>query len=103
MQGRFQLQRRLRNYAKRRVSKLGLSLTPSSNTLIERMINHGIERMHGQGVAEHEEQILLAEQNLSHYLTKLSQKAQIKRTYPMINAKVFDEVFNESCPIWPYC
>ncbi|MGA8261083.1 MAG: hypothetical protein WB783_12785 [Arenicellales bacterium] len=104
MQSRqFRLEQRLKILCNKRASKLGLGLTPSCNNLIHRMISHGVQRMESQGVVEKEEQIMHAERNLSHYLDKLSDKAQSIGTYPMVGAKVFDDVFREQCPIWPYC
>lgn len=97
------LQRRLKNFYAKKASKLGLGLTPSCCTLIERMINNGIERMVHQGATEREEQIQVAERNLSHYLQKLSEEAQSQGTYPKIGAHAFDNVFNMECPIWPFC
>jgi hypothetical protein len=97
------LQRRLKNFYSKKASKLGLGLTPSCCTLIDRMINNGIERMVSQGVIEREEQIQVAERNLSHYLQRLSEEAQTRGTFPQIGAKAFDHVFNMECPIWPFC
>lgn len=97
------LQRRLKNFYIRKASKLGLGLTPSCCTLIERMINNGVERMVSQGAIDREEQILVAERNLSHYLQKLTEEAQSRGTYPQIGAKAFDSVFNVECPTWPFC
>lgn len=98
-----QLQRRLKNFYNKKASKLGLGLTPSCCTLIERMINNGVERMVNQGVIEREEQIQVAERNLAQYLQKLSEEAQSRGTYPQIGAKAFDSVFNMECPTWPFC
>lgn len=103
MQERVKLQRRLQKYCSRKISKLGLGVTPSCRTLIERMINNGIERMVGQGAIEREEQIVIAEQNLSQYLQKLAAEAKSRGTYPQVGAKAFDSVFNAECPIWPFC
>jgi hypothetical protein len=104
MQSRqFRLEQRLKNICGKRASKLGLGLTPSCNNLIQRMISHGVERMESQGATEREEQVVQAERNLSRYLDKLSDKAQSVGTYPMVGAKIFDDVFREQCPIWPYC
>lgn len=97
------LQRRLKNFYTRKASKLGLGLTPSCCTLIERMINNGIERMVSQGAIDREEQILVAERNLSQYLQKLAEEAQNRGTWPQIGAKAFDKVFNMECPVWPFC
>lgn len=77
-----QLHRRLKSFYSKKASKLGLGLTPSCCTLIERMINNGVERMVSQGVIECEEQIQVAERNLAHYLQKLSEEAQSRGTYP---------------------
>jgi len=98
-----QLERRLKFFYTKKASKLGLGLTPSCVTLIERMINNGIERMVSQGATDREEQIQLAERNLSHYLQKLSQEAQKRGTFPQVGAKAFDSVFNMECPNWPFC
>lgn len=100
---RFQLQLRLKHYCTRRASKLGLGLTPSSRMLLERMIKNGVERMEKQGATEREEQIFFAEQNLSLYLKKLSDKAQAMGTFPLVDDEAFDKVLKEQCPIWPYC
>lgn len=97
------LLRRLKNFYSKKAAKLGLGLTPSCCTLIERMINNGVERMVLQGATDREEQIQVAERNLSHYLQKLSAEAQNQGTYPKIGAKAFDNVFNMECPIWPFC
>lgn len=99
----FQLSQRLKHCAKKKISKLGLGMTPSCHTLVERMINNGVERMGSQGVADREEQIVQAERNLSRYMDKLSEKAQSLESYPMVSAQVFDDVLREQCPIWPYC
>lgn len=97
------LQRRLKNFYSRKASKLGLGLTASCCTMIERMINNGIERMVSQGATDREEQIQVAERNLSHYLMKLSEEAQSRGTFPQVGAKAFDNVFNTECPLWPFC
>ncbi|HSH41617.1 MAG TPA: hypothetical protein VK973_05755 [Arenicellales bacterium] len=97
------LQRRLKLFYSKKAAKLGLGLTPSCCTLIERMINNGIERMVSQGATEREEQIQVAERNLSHYLQRLSEEAQHRGTFPQVGAKAFDSVFNMECPIWPFC
>lgn len=100
---RFQLQQRLKNSFSKKASKLGLGLTPACRTQMERMINNGVERMEKQGATEREEQIYYAEQNLSRYVNKLSDKAQTLGTFPMVDDKAFDKVLKEQCPMWPYC
>lgn len=97
------LYQRLKRVATKRATKLGLGLTPSCNTLIEQMIANGIERMQGQGAADREEHILMAEQNLARYLTKLSEEAQAIGSYPLVGARVFDNVLKDQCPVWPFC
>jgi len=97
------LHRRLKSFYSRRAAKLGLGLTPSCCTLIERMINNGVERMVSQGATDREEQIQVAERNLAQYLQRLSEEAQERGTYPQIGAKAFDSVFNVECPVWPFC
>lgn len=101
--GPHKLQRRLKSYYSKKASKLGLGLTPSCCTLIERMINNGVERMTSQGVTDREEQIQVAERNLTQYLHKLSAEAQHRGTFPQVGAKAFDHVFNMECPTWPFC
>lgn len=101
--GEFRLHQRLRNCANKRISKLGLGLTPSCYTLVERMIKNGVERMESQGAAQREEQIWYAEQNLARYLTNISSRAQSAGTFPQVDEKVFEQVLKEQCPIWPYC
>jgi len=95
--------RRLKSYYGKTASKMGLGLTPSCCTLIERMINNGIDRMQSQGALDREEQIMVAERNLSRYLRKLSEEAQSQGTFPKVGAKTFDNVFNLECPVWPFC
>lgn len=102
-QQQFRLHQRLKNCYKKKVSKLGLGLTPACQTLIERMINNGIERMRTQGAMEREEQIWFAEQNLSQYLNKLAHEAQARGTFPLVDDRAVDKVLKEQCPIWPYC
>lgn len=97
------LQQRLKTVYNKRASKLGLGLTPSCHTLMNRMIGHAVERMAKQGVVDEEAHILQAEHNLARYLDKLSDKAQTVGSYPMVGAQVFDAVFREQCPVWPYC
>lgn len=97
------LQRRLKSFYSKKASKLGLGLTGSCSTLMERMINTGIERMASQGVIDREEQVQVAERNLSQYLQRLSSEAQNRGTYPKVGAKAFDSVFNMECPLWPFC
>ena len=99
----FRLQQRLRNHAKKRIVRLGLGMTSSSHTLMERMIDNGIERMAGQGVSDREEQIWFAEQSLSRYLGKLCAKAQSTGAFPVVDEKLFERVLKEQCPLWPYC
>lgn len=99
----FRLQQRLKSCYNKKVSKLGLGLTPACQTLIERMINNGIERMRTQGSMEREEQIWFAEQNLSLYLSKLADEAKSDGTFPAVDHLTVDKVFKEQCPIWPFC
>jgi len=99
----FRLQQRLRNHANKRIARLGLGMTPSSYTLMERMINNGIERMESQGVSDREEQIWFAEQSLARYLGKLCTKAQSTGVFPVVDDKLFERVLKEQCPVWPYC
>lgn len=100
---RFQLQHRLKTSYAKKVSKLGLGLTPACRTLVERMINNGVERMEKQGAIEREEQIYYAEQNLNRYMSKLSDTSQSMGTFPIVDDKAFEKVFKEQCPMWPYC
>ena len=97
------LRQRLRKHCNRRASKLGVGLTPACRNLMDRMINNGVERMVSQGAVEREEQILVAERNLAYYVQRLSTEAQRTGTYPRVDGKVFDTVFNIECPLWPYC
>lgn len=100
---RFQLQQRLKNSYSKKVSKLGLGLTPACRTLMERMINNGIERMEKQGASEREEQVHFAEQNLARCVSRLSVEAQALGTFPLVDDKALDKVLKEQCPMWPYC
>lgn len=97
------LQRRLQNFYSKKASKLGLGLTPSCCTMLERMIGNGVERMLSQGVGDREEQVLVAERNLALYLQKLATESQSRGIYPQVGAKAFDSVFNSACPLWPFC
>ena len=97
------LQRRFKNFDTKKASKLGLGLTPSCSTLIERMINNGVERMVSEGAIDREEQIQVSERNLSHFLQKLVAEAESRGTYPQVGAKAFDAVFNTEGPCWPFC
>ena len=79
---RARVRQRLNACVTRRANKLGLGISPSCLTLIQKMIANGITRMESQGVLEKEEHVWYAEQNLSAYLGRLSDHAQFMGYVP---------------------
>lgn len=99
---RFRVQQRLKACVNKKAGKLGLSLTPACMMLMEKMITNGISRLESQRVLEKEEQLWFAEQNLSKYISNLSNNAQEAGTYPISDENIFDTTIKSTGPLWPF-
>jgi hypothetical protein len=102
-QNRLRVQQRLLHAAARLLDRGGLRASDICQARIEWMIGNALTRMERDGVLEREGQLFLAERNLALLFDELRERAEQQRSFPIVTDAQFDEVYNTSCPIWPYC
>lgn len=100
---RRRVQSRLTQLAQRRITKLGLGLTPGSQQLLDQLILVGVTRLEHQRALEREELILVCEENLLRLITDLLQRCQFLGTFPMADVDSFEAMRKKMCPTWPFC
>lgn len=88
---------------KRRLTKLGVGLTPACQHLFDKMITVGVSRLEHQRALERQEQILRAEDNLMRCIHELQERAQILGTYPIVDEEAFNQMLKKMSPLWPFC
>ena len=100
---RFRVQTEFNQLAKRRVTKLGLGLSPGCLQLLEKMISVGVSRLEHQRALEREEQLMLSEQNLLKCVDVLLERSNVLGTFPIVNEEAFDQMQKKLSPMWPFC
>jgi len=88
---------------KRSITKSGLALSDVTDQLVNKFIGTGVRRMETGRVLDREDKVRLAEDNLRRLVRKMVQEATNLRTFPIIEAKAFDNAVRALCPIWPFC
>ena len=88
---------------KRRMTKLGLGMTPPCQQLVDKMLAVGVSRLEHQRALEREEQLIRAEENLMRCLHELQERAQVLGTYPIVDEEAFHQMYKRMSPLWPFC
>ena len=93
---------RLSGLTTRKLTKLGLGADPVCGQEIEKMLSVGVSRLEHQRALDREEQLVVAEENLSRLLNALSERAQSLGTYPTVDGDAFNQVKKRLAPMWPF-
>lgn len=96
------LEERLGLVAQNTAKEFGFDFAPDCESLLHNMIRNGAQQMQNQKVAELEDKIREAENNLARFVTVMIKEAK-KRGLPRLHEPTFHATFNELCPIWPFC
>ncbi|MFC1664126.1 hypothetical protein ACFL17_00675 [Pseudomonadota bacterium] len=99
----FRVRLRLMNFVKRITSKQGLGMSAPCQQMMEGTVRKGINRMETQGVAEKEDKIRLAEDNLRRLIVAMGGFSVDTGSFPIIDNDCFDLAMKKVCPIWPFC
>ena len=99
----FRVRLRLMNFVKRSTSKQGLGMSASCQQMMEGAVRKGINRMETQGVAEQEDKIRLAEDNLRRLIVAMGEFSVDTGSFPIVDDNCFDLAMKKVCPIWPFC
>ena len=86
----------------REIESIDLYLSPYGLSQIEKILDHGVERMGIDGVTESIEKIYVAEENLKRLLEYFCNYAKTLGTYPFLDDGAFDTALAECYPLWPY-
>lgn len=100
---RLRVQNQFMQMAKRRMTKLGLGLTPACQNLVDKMISVGVSRLEHQRALEREEQLIMSEANLNRCLSEMQNRALALGTYPIVDDEAFNQMYKKLSPMWPFC
>lgn len=95
------LHTRLWSTAESAATSHGFDISGDATDLIREFINHGVQRMLRDGVAEDEEMINLAQSNLNRFIERMAARATAVRATELQPAAF--EAALRLCPIWPFC
>lgn len=82
--------------------KQDIKMTPYTENRFKRIIGMGVERIMVTNSTQNREKLALAENNIKHLVTTLSDKARAKGSYPNIGGNTLETVLDENNPLWPY-
>jgi len=86
----------------REIESIDLFMSPYGLSQIEKIIDHGVERMGIDGVTESLEKIYASEENIVRLLDYFCNYAKTLGTYPFLDDSAFDTALAECYPLWPY-
>lgn len=87
---------------KNETRKQDIQMSPYSENRFKRIIGIGVERIMVTNSTQNREKLELAENNIRHLVTTLSNKARAKGSYPDIGGNTLETVLDENNPLWPY-
>jgi hypothetical protein len=84
------------------IESIDLYLSPYGLSQIEKILDHGVERMGIDGVTESLEKMYVAEENLKRLLDHFCNYAKTLGTYPFLDNDAIDTALADCYPLWPY-
>jgi hypothetical protein len=94
------VERRLWAIAQYRAADYGFA--PNCLSTVRDMIRRGAERLDAEGFVNDEDRIVLAEANLSRYISEMILEAR-RRGYTELHEDTEYQAHITLCPIWPFC
>lgn len=96
---RMQLDRRIKDEAKRR----GLKISMRCKGLLDRLTTQAIERMRTAHILEDPVRAQMVEKDLSMFVNAMEEHSISLGTFPELGIGAFNRAKNELCPLWPLC
>lgn len=82
--------------------KAGTHLDSRCEGLVERLLDHGIERMSISNVLDRADKQQLAKDNLEKFVGQMEKHARSEGTFPSLGMSAFERAKRESGPMWPF-
>ncbi len=99
---RLKLRNRFLNLVQRRLSKMGVAMTADCEGHMDKMISIGLSRLEHQRALEKEDVIMVTEATMFRIMKDLYERAQALDTFPMVDARVFEDTKKRLSPLWPF-
>jgi hypothetical protein len=99
------LEERLWSVAQRNPSFIDLESIPNGKGLVREAITEGVNQMKSENVADHEDKIKEAEQNLDQLIRRMVETTpKIRFLLKPDFQSLKNELYNLGiCPLWPFC
>ena len=82
--------------------KAGMQLDPRCEGQVEKLLNHGIERMSIMNLLDRVDKQALAQENLEKFIKHMEKHARFAGTFPSLGLRAFERAKQDSGPLWPF-